>query len=123
MDEHLMLVLLLLVTFIWLAIVAVFYLFRMHCPWYLIVPVSALIGMVDVTILLEPDKCNLVATASRDAVSESRRLPGKCTIDEIMSGKYDSYITDLVMGVNAKYSKETQTYTTGLFKTDKRKTS
>lgn len=46
MDEHLMLALLLLVTFIWLAIVAAFYLFRMHCPWYLIVPVSALIGMV-----------------------------------------------------------------------------
>ena len=46
MDEHLMLPLLLLVTFIWLAIVAAFYLFRMHCPWYLIVPVSALVVMV-----------------------------------------------------------------------------
>ena len=43
--------------------------------------------------------------------------------DEIMSGKYDSFITDLVMGVNAKYRKETQTNSTGLFKTDKRKTS
>ncbi len=82
-----------------------------------------IIGLVDVTILLEPDKCNLVATACRDVVSESRRLPGKCTIDEIMLGKYDSFITDLVMDVNAKYSKETQTNTTGLFKTEKRKTS
>ena len=81
------------------------------------------IGLVNVTILLEPDKYNTVATASRDTVTESRRLPNKCTIDEIMSGKYDSFITDLVMGVNAKYSKETQTNTTGLFKTEKRKTS
>lgn len=87
------------------------------------VVLRCMIGLVDVTVALEPDKCNLVATASRDNVSESRRLPGKCTIDEIMSGKYDGYITDLVMDVNAKYNKETQTQTTGLFKTDKRKTS
>ena len=87
------------------------------------VVLRCIIGLVDVTILLEPDKFNLVATASRETVSESRRLPGKCTIDEIMSGKYDSFITDLVMGVNAKYNKETQTNSTGLFKTDKRKTS
>ena len=87
------------------------------------VALRCIIGLVDVTILLEPDKCNLVATASRDNVSESRRLPSKCTIDEIMSGKYDSFITDLVMGVNAKYNKETQTNSTALFKSDKRKTS
>ena len=87
------------------------------------VVLRCVIGLVNVTILLEPDKCNLVATASRETVSESRRLPGKCTIDEIMSGKYDSYITDLVMDVNAKYNKETQTNSTGLFKTEKRKTS
>ena len=46
MEEHLILALLLLATFIWLAIVAVFYLFRMHYPWYLIIPVSVLVGMV-----------------------------------------------------------------------------
>ena len=87
------------------------------------VVLRCIIGLVDVTILLEPDKCNLVATACRDAVSESRRLPGKCTIDEIMSGKYDGFITDLVMDVNDKYNKETQTNSTALFKSDKRKTS
>ena len=46
MDEPLMLAVLILVTFVWLSVVAIIYLHRMHCPWYLIVPVSALIGMV-----------------------------------------------------------------------------
>ena len=81
-----------------------------------------IIGLVNVTILLEPDKCNLVATASRDNVSESRRLPNKSTVDEIMEGKYDSYITNLVMGVNAKYNKETLSFSSSLFKIEKRKT-
>ena len=81
------------------------------------------IGLVNVTILLEPDKFNMVATASRDNVSESRRLPSKCTVDEIMKGKYDGYITDLVMDVNSKYDKETLTFSSSLFKTEKRKTS
>lgn len=86
------------------------------------VALRCVIGLVNVTILHEPDKSNLVATASRDNVSESRRLPGKCTIDEIMSGKYDSHITDLVMGVNAKYNKETLSFSSSLFKIEKRKT-
>lgn len=63
-----------------------------------------------------------LASASRDNVSESRRLPSKCTIDEIMKGKYDGYITDLVMDVNSKYDKETLTFSSSLFKTEKRKT-
>ena len=46
MDEPLMLAILILVTFVWLSVIAIIYLFRMRCPWYLIVPVSALIGMV-----------------------------------------------------------------------------
>lgn len=46
MDEYLMLAILILVTFVWLSVIAIIYLHRMRCPWYLIVPVSALIGMV-----------------------------------------------------------------------------
>lgn len=46
MNEPLMLAVLLLVTFVWLSVIAIIYLHRMRCPWYLIVPVSVLVGMV-----------------------------------------------------------------------------
>lgn len=46
MDEPLMLAVLILVTFVWLSVIAIIYLHRMRCPWYLIVPVSVLVGMV-----------------------------------------------------------------------------
>lgn len=46
MDESSMLALLLLVTFVWLSIVAIIYLLRVRCPWYLIIPVCVLTGMV-----------------------------------------------------------------------------
>ena len=46
MDESLMLAILILVTFVWLSVIAIIYLHRMRCPWYLIIPVSVLVGMV-----------------------------------------------------------------------------
>lgn len=46
MNEPLMLAVLLLVTFVWLSVIAIIYLHRMRCPWYLIIPVSVLVGMV-----------------------------------------------------------------------------
>ena len=41
-----MLAVLILVTFVWLSVIAIIYLHRMRCPWYLIIQVSALVGMV-----------------------------------------------------------------------------
>lgn len=46
MDEPIMLAVLMLITFVWLSAVAIIYLHRMRCPWYLIIPVSVLVGMV-----------------------------------------------------------------------------
>ena len=46
MYEPLMLAVLILVTFVWLSVIAIIYLHRMRCPWYLIIPVSVLVGMV-----------------------------------------------------------------------------
>ena len=44
MDEPLMLAVLILVTFVWLSVVAIIYLHRMRYPWYLVIPVSVLVG-------------------------------------------------------------------------------
>ena len=46
MDEALMLAVLILVTFVWLSVIAIIYLHRIRCPWYLIIPVSVLVGMI-----------------------------------------------------------------------------
>lgn len=46
MDESLMLAILILVTFVWLSVIAIIYLHRIRCPWYLIIPVSVLVGMI-----------------------------------------------------------------------------
>lgn len=46
METHLLVALLLMVTFIWIFGVAIIYLYKHECPWYLLLPVFILVGIV-----------------------------------------------------------------------------
>lgn len=46
METHLIVALLLLVTFIWIFGVAIVYMYRHSCPWYLLLPIFILVGII-----------------------------------------------------------------------------